>query len=152
MEWQTGLTAEEDICEIAALEAAVFTDAWSERAVRESWEQKHTMMISLKKDGCVAGYAILYTVLDEAEIARIAVDARYRRCGAGSMIFEKIRELCADRKIERLLLDVRQSNDAAIAFYKKQGFGVDGIRRGFYELPKEDAVLMSMEAGCQIMH
>lgn len=146
------LTQEEDIADIAKQEAETFSDAWSEQAVRESWMQRQTILLSIKASERLIGYAILYYVLDEAEIARIAVRTDVRRSGAGTELFRKIMDICAEKKIARILLDVRRSNESAIAFYRKQGFVEDGIRRNFYTAPQEDAILMSMETGCQIMH
>ena len=80
-------------------------------------------------------------VCGEAEITNVAVSDAYRRRGIGGMLIEAILALDA----ERVLLDVRASNTAARGLYEKYGFQVDGIRKGFYAKPKEDAVLMSRE-------
>ena len=152
--WYVAPTEESEIAAIARLEKEIFSDAWSERAVKESWIQNQTILLTLREgeETRVIGYAILYYVLDEAEIARIAVRSETRRCGAGTYLFSEILRICREKQITKILLDVRQSNQAAIAFYRRQGFAEDGIRKCFYEHPKEDAVLMSMDTDCQIMH
>lgn len=152
--WYAEYTKENEIREIAQLEKEIFSDAWSEQAIQESWMQRQTILLTLHEwsGERVMGYAILYYVLDEAEIARIAVRSDARRHGAGSCLFSEILKVCREKQIAKILLDVRQSNEAAIAFYRRQGFAEDGIRRCFYEYPKEDAILMSMETDCQIMH
>ena len=88
---------------------------------------------------------IFYYVLDEGEIARIAVSPQHRRKGIGDRLFTGVLKECEKKVITRILLDVRVSNEPAIAFYKKCGFNEDGIRKGFYEQPKENALLMSKE-------
>ena len=118
---------EKDIKRIAELESKTFSDAWTERSVMETFEQKQAFITVAEVDGRFAGYCIIYYVMDEAEIARIAITE----------------ECCKKRRIERLLLDVRESNEGAIAFYEKYGFRADGIRKNFYDLPRENAVLMS---------
>ena len=80
-------------------------------------------------------------VCGEAEITNIAVAGSHRRRGIGGMLLEAIIGTGA----ERVLLDVRASNMAARGLYEKYGFRVDGIRRGFYAKPREDAVLMSRD-------
>lgn len=135
----------QDAARIAALESEIFPDPWTENGIRETLCQNNTAVIGAWKDGKLAGYVILYYVLNEGEIARIAVDAQNRRQGAAGLLFERALEVCGDRGIERLMLEVRESNEVAIAFYRKCGFTRDGLRRGYYEKPKEDAVLMSRD-------
>ena len=133
----------EDIKQIAELEASIFSDAWTENGVRESFEQAQSFITVAEVDGRFAGYCIIYYVMEEAEIARIAISEEVRRQGVGNGLLHYTCECCKERQIERLLLDVRESNEGAIAFYKKYGFQTDGIRKNFYDMPKENAVLMS---------
>ena len=135
---------EEDIKHIAELEAKTFSDAWTAKSVQDTFVQKQAFITVAETDGKVAGYCIIYYVMDEAEIARIAINEAVRRRGVGKGLLDYTCECCMKKQIERLLLDVRESNKGAIAFYKNYGFQNDGKRKGFYEMPKEDAVLMSM--------
>ena len=135
---------EEDIKHIAELEAKTFSDAWTETGVRETLGQKQAFITVAEDGGELIGYCIIYYVMDEAEIARIAICEDVRRTGIGNDLFQYTCEYCTEIGVERLLLDVRESNEGAIAFYKNYGFQIDGIRKDFYEMPKEDAVLMSM--------
>ena len=66
-----------------------------------------------------------------------------RRQGAAGKLMQALEHYCEEHKMEKLLLDVRESNEAARSFYTKNGFVEDGIRQGFYVNPSEDAVLMS---------
>lgn len=135
---------EEDIKYIAELEAKTFTDAWTEKSIRDTFEQKQAFITVAEDDGKLIGYCIIYYVMDEGEIARIAVSEDVRRKGLGKGLLDYTCKCCREKQIERLLLDVRESNEGAIAFYKNYGFQTDGIRKHFYEMPREDAVLMSM--------
>ena len=134
---------EKDIASIAKLEQEAFTDAWSEQNIGETLKQKQAFITVAEEGGNVVGYCIIYHVLDEGEIARIAVDKTLRRQGIGQGLLNYTCRCCVEKCIERLCLDVRQGNDAAKRFYDQYGFTQDGIRKGFYENPKEDAVLMS---------
>ena len=98
-------------------------------------------------DGKTVGYCIVYHVLDEGEIARVAVDSSCRRQGVGRKILDQVSDICAEKGVTRLLLDVRESNVAARTFYQSYGFQEDGIRKNFYDTPKEHAVLMSKVLG-----
>ena len=133
----------EDIKQIAELEAKTFSDAWTEKSVMETFEQTQAFITVAELDGRFAGYCIIYYVMDEAEIARIAISEETRRRGIGKGLLDYTCKCCKERQIERVLLDVRESNEGAIAFYQKHGFQTDGIRKNFYDMPKEHAVLMS---------
>ena len=134
----------QDIEHIAELEAKTFSDAWTESGVRDTFGQKQAFITVAEDDGRLIGYCIIYYVMDEAEIARIAICETVRRTGVGKGLLHYTCECCREKQIERLLLDVRESNESAIAFYKNYGFQTDGMRKNFYEMPKEDAVLMSI--------
>ncbi len=138
---------EEDIANIAVIEEKTFPDGWTIQGIRETSEQKQAFITVAEVKGELAGYCIVYHVADEAEIARIAVNERMRRQGVGHGLLDYTCECCRQKQIERLLLDVRQSNQGARAFYKQYGFEEDGIRKNFYESPREDAVLMSKSLG-----
>lgn len=132
---------------IAELEKKIFSDAWTSKSIYDTSCQQQAFVVVAEAEGKIAGYCIIYYVLDEGEIARIAVDDRYRRQGVGRGILDYTCKCCKEKGVERLLLDVRESNDSARAFYTKYGFVEDGIRKNFYEMPKEHAVLMSMTIG-----
>lgn len=134
---------ENDIADIAALERDIFPDPWTERGIRETWCQKNTLLLGAWKNGVMTGYVILYYVLDEGEIVRIAVSRSRRRQGAAGRLFERLRDICEGKGITRLMLEVRISNKAAVSFYKKYGFTEDGVRKDYYDNPCEDAILMS---------
>ena len=134
----------EIIEKIAFLEQEIFPDPWSYSELKSTVKQKHTFTAAVKEGDTLLGYFICYYVLEECEIARIAVEKDARRRGIGQQLFEYMKEVCRKKQLTRILLDVRKSNEPAIRFYEKNGFGTDGERRFYYggENP-EDAVLMS---------
>lgn len=134
---------EKDIPYIAEIEGKTFSDAWSASGIRETFCQKQAIVTVAEMDNRVVGYCIVYYVLDEVEIARVAVDDKVRRQGIGRGLLDYTVACCQEQQITRMLLDVRESNEDAIAFYRKYGFSEDGIRKGFYDRPKEHAILMS---------
>lgn len=137
----------EDVAEVAELERKIFPDAWSENALLETWKQRQTMLLIALEDRKIIGYLILYFVLEDGEIARIAVADEHRRKGVAGKMLRELALLCRENGVNRLMLDVRESNEAARAFYVKQGFEVDGIRKDYYTNPVENAVLMSVPLG-----
>ena len=138
---------ESDLEAIASMENAVFSDAWTAKSIEDTYNQSQTFIVTAESEGKIAGYCIVYFVLDEGEIARIAVDGLCRRQGVGRKLLEQVEKICKEKNIIRLMLDVRESNDSARKFYQSFGFEEDGIRKNFYDMPKEDAILMSKMIG-----
>ena len=135
----------EDSAAVAEMEQQIFSDPWSEKSVMETVQQKQSVCFAAEKAGHLA-----YHAADEAEIARIAVQKEARRQGAAGKLMQALEHYCEEHKMEKLLLDVRESNEAARSFYTKNGFVEDGIRQGFYTNPSEDAVLMSRQLGADV--
>lgn len=140
----------EDSAAVAEMEQQIFSDSWSEKSVLETVQQKQSVCFAAEKAGHLLGYLLAYHAADEAEIARIAVQKEARRQGAAGKLMQALEHYCEEHKMEKLLLDVRESNEAARSFYTKNGFVEDGIRQGFYVNPSEDAVLMSRQIGADV--
>lgn len=140
----------EDSAAVAEMEQQIFSDSWSEKSVLETVQQKQSVCFAAEKAGHLLGYLLAYHAADEAEIARIAVQKEARRQGTAGKLMQALEHYCEEHKMEKLLLDVRESNEAARSFYTKNGFVEDGIRQGFYVNPSEDAVLMSRQLGADV--
>ena len=140
----------EDSAAVAEMEQQIFSDPWSEKSVLDTVRQKQSVCFAVEKAGHLLGYLLAYHAADEAEIARIAVQKEARRQGTAGKLMQALEHYCEEHKMEKLLLDVRESNEAARSFYTKNGFVEDGIRQGFYVNPSEDAVLMSRQIGADV--
>ena len=134
----------EHIPQVAALERACFSRPWSEESLQgELWNDSAVIIVAEGEDGTVIGYAGLQTVLDEGYINNVAVDGKYRRQGvADELIAAFVR--FGQAKLAFLTLEVRASNAPAIALYAKHGFVEVGRRKNYYDDPKEDALLMTL--------
>ena len=132
----------EDIPALCELERQCFSLPWSERAFEDFFANGCSVTLAALIDGKICGYVGMNLLYGDGEITNIAVSENYRRMGIGKAL---ICALSNTDGLERLLLDVRVSNTAARALYEKCGFTADGIRKGFYSNPREDALLMSRE-------
>jgi len=142
-------TAEaEDLDAIYALDVATFAIPWSKDALHyDIVENDNSMVLAAEYDGEFAGYADIWTVLDEADINSIAVSGEFRRRGIGkAVIMSMIRRLEAGG-VYTINLEVRASNEPAIWLYKKCGFTECGVRPGYYLDNGEDALIMKRETG-----
>ena len=136
---------ENHIHPIAELEKVCFSDPWSVNAM--AYELKNplsTWFVAVDGD-TVAGYVGSQTVLGEADMMNLAVNPQYRRRGIGQALVEKLIDDLRSKDAYCLTLEVRVSNDSAIALYEKMGFVVVGRRPNYYHQPKEDALIMRKE-------
>lgn len=136
----------EDADAVAMIEQECFSLPWSKEALLASMSQSYSYFVVAKTDDDIAGYGAIYVVAGEGEIINIAVKGEYRRCGIGEAIVKDLLHEGKVRQAEKVFLEVRESNDAAIALYERCGFEKQGIRKNFYEKPIENAVIMWKEA------
>lgn len=80
-------------------------------------------------------------ILNESDLVSIAVRKGYRNMGIARELLDIAYDLAKKRGVELIHLEVRESNEAAIALYESEGFVQDGIRKGYYDKPREDAIL-----------
>ena len=126
---------------VAAIEKRCFSNPWSETAVNAELENHCSEIYIALVDGTAAGYANIYTVLDEMDIVRVAVLPEYRRQGIAAEILKTV----LAEKQGTFYLDVRESNHPAISLYKSLGFVDTGVRKNYYTNPTENAILMMRE-------
>jgi ribosomal-protein-alanine N-acetyltransferase len=116
---------------------------WSAGSLQEalSWAGV-VVLVSEGEGSVVTGFIIGRQVGDEAEILNLAVTPARRRKGEGGALLGAVMEEFAKRQISRVFLEVRESNQTAIAFYSKHGFTKTGRRPGYYRAPDEAAMVM----------
>lgn len=134
------------IPQIAALEKECFSMPWTETMLADALFDPQACFIVAEdgEEGNILGYAGLHAVLDEGYIDNIAVTPDARRHGVASALLDVFCRFGAVN-LAFLTLEVRKSNDAAIGLYEKFGFQRAGLRPGYYQNPREDAVIMTRE-------
>ena len=129
--------------QVTALERECFSMPWSETMLEDSlYDSNASFIVAEDEEGNILGYAGLHAVLDEGYIDNIAVEEAARRHGVASALLDVFCRF-AEVNLAFLTLEVRKSNAAAIALYEKHGFQMAGLRKGFYQRPREDAVIMT---------
>ena len=137
--------AREHIPQIARLEQVCFSAPWSETMLEEAlFDPQASFLVAEDEEGGVVGYAGLHVVLDEGYIDNVAVEPDARKHGVASALLDVICRYGASA-LAFLTLEVRASNDKAIALYKKMGYKKEGVRPGFYDSPKEDALIYTLK-------
>ena len=132
----------DDISQVAEIERQIFSIPWSEKAFRDSMESDNTIYIVAKKNNNVAGYAGMYLSFEEGNITNVAVNPLSRRKGIGEKIVRDILNRAYEKGVRDVFLEVRETNSVAIALYEKIGFKEEGIRKNFYDKPRENALIM----------
>ena len=132
----------QDCEQVAIIEAESFSMPWSLQAFQNTVEMKNYRYFVAERNGEILGYCGFIFVLDEAEIPNVCVKVSARKQGIGKQMLTVLEEEAKGLGIKTLYLEVRESNQSARKLYTSFGFEEDGIRRDFYELPKENAVLM----------
>ena len=132
----------EDLAEVCKIEKDNFSLPWSEKSFWESMEREDTVFLVALEDEKVVGYIGCYCIAGAGEITNVAVKASHRRKGIGGKLLQKLYEEGISLDTQEYFLEVRESNEAAIGLYLRQGFVKEGIRKNFYEKPVENAVIM----------
>jgi ribosomal-protein-alanine N-acetyltransferase len=142
----------QDLERIASIERASFSDPWSFETFSAALALRHLRFLVAEEGGrdggaggtapSVVGYVVALVMADEGEIADVAVAPAARRRGVARSLLERIAAEMMEAGVRALYLEVRESNAAARALYRALGFEQVGRRRGYYQHPSEDALLL----------
>ena len=136
----------EDLGALGALERACFSEAWSASTLAAALsEEKYVILLARDERSTLAvnafGYAIGWSVGEEAELARVGVHTSMRGQGFGQKITEELLTAFRTRQVKNVFLEVRISNIAARALYAKCSFEEVGQRPNYYA-DGETAIIM----------
>ena len=131
-----------DLPAIMALEVEIFSDDWPEQAFSDILSDSSWQTVVAHADSTIVGYACWVVVGVESHLANIAVTAKHRRKSVAKRMLQRILESVRGCGCDCLLLEVRPSNLAAIAFYERHGFEILCRQPGYYQRPVEDAFVM----------
>ena len=130
-----------DVEALTAIEQTCFSDAWSERMVRDLADSSWDEVWVLEAED-ILGYINYRFIAGEGELMRIAVLPEYRGHGYSKVLMDAMMEAAAKNQITDLTLEVRAGNESAIGLYKAYGFAEEAVRKKYYHNPTEDALIM----------
>lgn len=136
--------ASEDVAQIAEIENASIPQPWSEAAFAEALTQENVVTLVAETDGEIAGFITGVFLFDNADIYSVATAERHQKKGIGASLLQTFFDTLPN-EVETVGLEVRESNSAAISLYEKSGFERVGLRKNFYEQPRENAVLYTKQ-------
>lgn len=132
----------QDLEQVTEIEREIFSLPWSRHGFEVSVNSRNTVYLTARISGRIVGYCGMLCCMDEAEITNVAVRELFRRQGVARAMLTELLKRGETRGIRGFTLEARVSNRAAISLYEKLGFVSAGVRKNFYEKPREDAVIM----------
>jgi len=140
--WTIGQMTEEDVAAVAVLEAENFSRPWSYDAFFNTLSDENYIVIIAKEADALLGYCVLLCTGEEADITNVCTAPATRGKGVATEMLTAIMEVGYARGVTEFFLEVRESNTPARSLYTKLGFEEIGLRKNYYEEPREHAVLM----------
>ncbi len=130
---------------IVSLERHVQFEPWSKRMFLEELNNKHSLCYTMFYESNIVGYVCSVIICDELHILNLTISPSYRRRGLGYALLKYLLNKALEKGLSSALLEVRETNVAAISLYRKAGFVPVGTRREYYLSPdgKEAAILMT---------
>lgn len=133
-----------DVAAVAELEARSFSTPWRAATFHRLLERSAVDLWVVEEEGRVVAYAVVWRVLDQAELANIAVREEARGRGLGARLLQHALDRARVAGVRTVYLEVRVSNEAALRMYRRAGFRETGRRRGYYTDPPEDALVLQL--------
>jgi len=134
----------DDLEEVMIIEKECFSVPWTENGFFTFLIREDALFLAALEDERVVGYIGLITAGPEADITNVAVESSCRNKGIGRQLVGEIIRLAGEKGVEDIFLEVRVSNSPAIKLYSSFGFEKVGLRKDYYEMPREDAYIMKL--------
>lgn len=132
----------QDIDAVEEIERANYSLPWSVQAFTDALERDYYLFLKAEVDGVLAGYCGYQRSFEIADITNVTVKKEFRRQGIARLMLQQLMKEGRSQGIERFTLEVRSSNEPAVSLYSSLGFYKEGVRKGYYESPREDALIL----------
>ena len=131
-----------DLSAIEAIEQKAYPTPWSRSMFASELAKPTSICLGAFEGEDLVGYIVNSRYVDAWHVMNVAVDPEHQRRGIATALLERLFEVTRDDERRGYTLEVRVSNEDAIALYEKLGFEARGIRRGYYTDNREDALIM----------
>lgn len=140
--------ARADVRRVVEIETEAFTSPWQEDTFAGLLDRPGVELLVLEDESTgIVGYAVLWCVVDQGELANVAIVPGRRGQGLGRLLVGRVLDVARARGLTRVYLEVRSSNQRAARIYEDFGFREVGVRRDYYDQPREDARILMLELG-----
>ncbi|MBI3264499.1 MAG: ribosomal protein S18-alanine N-acetyltransferase [Acidobacteria bacterium] len=143
-EYAIEVATEADLDAISEIDRASFTNPWTRDMFARELRQPQLARLYVIRAPCVrvAGFCVCWDVVREVHLNTLAIRPDLRRRGLGTLMLRHVLREAAERGARRATLDVRVSNDAALALYRALGFEIAATRGNYYSNPAEPAYIL----------
>jgi [ribosomal protein S18]-alanine N-acetyltransferase len=133
----------QDLDQLMVIEHQSFSLPWSRESYEAELNNEWATYLACDWEGELAAYVGMWTLFEEAHITNLAVGKKFRGRGMGRALMHEEIKIARDKQAERILLEVRPSNQYALAMYETMGFVPSGRRKEYYSDNQEDAIVMT---------
>lgn len=137
----------DDLEQVMEIENENFSVPWTETGFFTFLIREDTLFLVAQEKEEILGYCGVVMVQDEGDITNVAVKKSWQNQGVGKKLMEELVKSTEQEGVARLFLEVRASNEPALRLYRNMGFVQTGIRKNYYEEPREDGIVMMRERG-----
>jgi ribosomal-protein-alanine N-acetyltransferase len=140
-----------DLPDVLGIERVSFNDPWTVGMFAAHLPPRvGAQFLVAEKSRAIVGFALSQTVMDESELLNIAVDPSARKVGIGAELLDAMMVRCTKAGAATMWLEVRASNASARGLYESRGFVSAGLRKRYYQSPREDAIVLRAELGLAV--
>jgi ribosomal-protein-alanine N-acetyltransferase len=138
-----------DLDEVLAIEEASFNNPTTRQWYESELQRPDVCFVFVIRtnEARVAGFCAFWRVVDQIHINNLAVHPAWRREGLGRRLLASVLAEADAMGAPSVTLEVRRSNTAALALYRRAGFSIVAVRSGYYTHPIEDALILSRTGG-----
>lgn len=136
---------EKDLEQVILIERDSFTLPWSRDLYSNELNNEYATYLVCDVGGKTVGYGGIWAVYEEAHITNVAVDSKCRLTGMGKALMQELENTVRRKRAERIFLEVRPSNTAALTMYQNMGYVSSGLRKAYYSDNDEDAIIMTKQ-------
>lgn len=136
---------EQDLDEVMAIEDAIYSHPWTRGNFADSLRAGYACRV-WRRDGELVGYFVVMAAAGEAHLLNLSIAPAHQRSGHGGALLHEAAEVAASLGAHNLFLEVRPSNHAAQALYRRFGFRKVAVRRDYYPAHggREDALVLTL--------
>ena len=137
---------EGDLANVMELELQSYSHPWTKGVFLDCFRPGYRLWALDQEGAELMGYAVVAYLFDEAHLLNLCIGPQHRRSGAGRFLLRHLIAAAAQDRMRRVILEVRQSNHAAIDLYLREGFELIGERPGYYPaaVTREDACVLAL--------
>ncbi len=132
----------DDLEQVMPMEEALFSVPWTANGFFSFLLREDALFLVAEERGEILGYCGVLMVFDQGDIVNVGVKAERQGQGIGRKLLNALIRRSGEKGVTSLYLEVRMSNRMAIGLYGSLGFEKLGVRKGYYEYPKEDGLIM----------